>query len=99
MWFYLKGEAVYMTTRGQSWKVKRIRRDHNVTIGWCDSSGRKHGKLIDATAEILTEGEEFDNAIKLLNKKYGLKKRVIDFGLKFAKDKTEAIIKVEKPAE
>ena len=96
MWFCLDGETVYMTTRGQSWKVKRIRRNPQVTIGWSDGSGVKHGKLVEAEASILTSGEEFDRAKKLLNKKYGLKKKVIDFGLRFAKDKTEAIVKVER---
>ena len=96
MWFYLDGETVYMTTRGQSWKVKRMLRNPRVTIGWSDGSGVKHGKLVEAEAAILTSGEEFDRAKQLLNKKYGLKKKVIDFGLRFAKDKTEAIVKVER---
>lgn len=95
MWFALEDEAVYMTTRGQSWKVKRIRNNPDVTIGWCNGTGLKHGKLVEAKAQILGSGEEFEKAKKLLNKKYGLKKKLIDFGLRFAKDKTEAIVKVE----
>lgn len=96
MWFCLDGETVYMTTRGRSWKVKRMLRNPKVTIGWSNGSGTKHGKLVEAEASILTSGEEFERAKQLLNKKYGLKKKVIDFGLRFAKDKTEAIVKVER---
>ena len=95
MWFVAQKDTVYMTTRGQSWKVKRIRNNNEVTIGWCNSSGSKHGKLYPASASIITEGSEFENALIALNKKYGLKKKLIDFGLKFAKDKTEAVLKVE----
>ncbi len=99
MWFALDGETVYMTTRGQSWKVKRIRKNPEVRIGWSDSSGGKHGKLYTAVASLIEGGCEFDEAKRLLNKKYGLKKKVIDFGLKFASDKTEVIVKVELRSE
>lgn len=95
MWFAMEGESVYMTTRGQSWKVKRIGNNSEVTIGWCNGSGTKHGKLFLAWATVIREGEEFEAARRAINKKYGLKKKVIDFGLKFAKDKSEAILKVE----
>lgn len=97
MWFILDGESVLMTTRGNSWKVRRLKRNPKVTIGWSDSSGRKHGKLYEAQASLVTEEQAFQAAVIALNKKYGLKKKLIDFGLKFAKDKTEAIIKVEMP--
>ncbi|MCA9778519.1 MAG: PPOX class F420-dependent oxidoreductase [Candidatus Eremiobacteraeota bacterium] len=95
MWFCLDGEKVYMTTRGQSWKVKRLRRNPKVKIGWSNSSGRQHGKLFSAIATIVEDPEERETAIRQLNKKYGLKKKLIDFGLRFAKDQTEAILRVE----
>lgn len=95
LWFVVEGEAVYMTTRGKSWKVKRLRRNPQVTITWCNSAGTKYGKLYPAQASLVEDEEEFQRAVRGLNKKYGLKKKLIDFGLRFAKDKTEAIIKVE----
>lgn len=95
MWFALDDEKVYMKTLGQSWKVKRLRRNSEVKIGWSNSSGTKHGKLVKAQASVVEDAEEIARARELLNKKYGLKKKLIDFGLRFAKDKTEAIILVE----
>ena len=95
LWFVLEGEAAYMTTRGKSWKVKRLSRNPRVTITWCNSGGNKHGKPQPAKATLVEDRDEFERAVKSLNKKYGLKKKLIDFGLRFAKDKTEAIIKVE----
>ena len=94
MWFALDGEHAVMTTRGNSWKVRRLKRNPKVTIGWSDHYGMKHGELYDAVARLVKDEDEFQNALGLLNKKYGLKKKLIDFGLTFAKDKTEAIIKV-----
>jgi uncharacterized protein len=99
MWFALDGEKVYMTTRGQSWKVKRLKRNPNVKIGWSNGSGTIHGKLFSAKATVVEDQEEFQAAKKMLNEKYGLKKKLIDFGLRFAKDKTEAILRVEYPLE
>lgn len=99
MWFALRGETVYLTTRGQSWKMKRIRREPQVTIGWSSSSGSSRGKLFEAIATEVLDPEERESAIRLLNKKYGLKKRLMDFGLRFAKDRTEAVIRVEAPGE
>ena len=43
--------------------------------------------------------EERREAKAGLNKKYGLKKKLIDFGLRFAKDQTEAILKIELSGE
>ena len=97
MWFALKGEMVYMTTRGQSWKVKRIARNAEVKITWSNGSGSRYGKGVKAEALVLREGEEFEDARTLLAKKYGLQKKLIDFGLRFASDKTEAILKVARP--
>lgn len=94
MWFVLKDETVYMTTRGQSWKVKRIKRDPRVKIAWSNGAGTRHGRRVDAVAEIITDGEEFDRAVSLLDKRYGMQKKLVDFGLRFARDKTEAILKV-----
>lgn len=94
MWFALDGEAVYLTTRGASWKVKRISANPEVEITWSNGNGTHYGKPRTARATILREGEEFEKARRLLNKKYGLQKRVIDFGLRFARDKTEAILRV-----
>ena len=94
MWFVLDGEAALMTTRGQSWKVKRIRNNPKVKIGWSNSSGQRHGELYEGEAELLDDPEERQRAIAALDKKYRWQKKLIDFGLRFSRDKTEAILKV-----
>lgn len=94
MWFVLDDESALMTTRGHSWKVRRIRNNPRVRITWSNSSGQMHGEPHEGVAELVEGATERGRAIAALNKKYGLKKKLIDFGLKFAKDKTEAILKV-----
>lgn len=98
MWFCLDGETVYMTTRSLSWKVKRLRANPQVRIGWSNSSGKRHGKLISAHGVVLEDPEEIAKAKTLLAKKYGLKLKLANFVLRtFGKDKNEAIIRVEIP--
>ena len=95
MWFFIKNEKMYMTTRGQSWKVKRIRRTSEVKIASCNSSGGQCGRPFSAQATLVEETTERDAAKAGLNHKYGLKKKIIDLVFRLAaKDKTEAILKI-----
>lgn len=95
MWFVLEGETVLMTTRGQPETRERLRHESKVKIGPCAPSGRPTGKQVKAQARELSEPDQIRDSIAALNKKYGLKKKLLDFGLRFAKDKSEAIIAVE----
>lgn len=92
MWFALDEEKAYMSTREGSWKVRRLRNNSRATVTWCDGWGRHHGEMIEAEARIVEDPEEKELARRLLQTKYGLKKRLLDLGMRFAKDKTEAII-------
>lgn len=94
MWFVLIGEKVYMTTRGNSGKVKRIRNNPEVKLAHSNSNGRLLGPLLDGRARLVEEEQLFGQAVDALNRKYGLKKKLIDFALRYAKDKTEAILEV-----
>ena len=94
MWFVFIGEKVYMTTRGQSGKVKRIRNNPEVKLAHSSSNGRILGPIHDGQARIVEDPKLSQRATEALNKKYGLKKKLIDFALRYAKDKTEAILEV-----
>jgi PPOX class probable F420-dependent enzyme len=54
----------YTTTGGDSGKVKRIRRDHRVTIGACTRRGEPTGPTYAATARLL-DGDEGQRAFRL----------------------------------
>lgn len=96
LWFALDGETVYMRTLGGSAKVKRIRRNPEVTIGPCDAGGRPTGPQRKAQARILADpSEEAQAAERSLSARYGLKRRLLLWALRFNKDKTNAILAVE----
>lgn len=95
MWFAVQDETLYFYTRGQSGKVKRLRRDPRVTVGPCDSSGRLKGPTWEGVARLLEpDSEEVRRANALLAERYGLKRRLLLWGMSFSKDKSSALIAV-----
>jgi PPOX class probable F420-dependent enzyme len=79
LWFVEMDGQLYVRTPDDAWKVKRIRHTPRVRIAVCDMRGGLKGDWIDATARI-TEGAEADRANRLLARKYGILKRLIDWG-------------------
>lgn len=73
--------ALCFTTDPQSWKVKRLQRNPQVTVQACDLRGRiKEGTAPRAaTAEAVT-GPEAEAVVKLIIAKYGLQARLIEWG-------------------
>ena len=73
VWFVLHANALYVYTKADSWKVKRIRNGPRVRVAACDIRGTVRGPWLDATAS-LVEGDERLAPDKLLDRKYFLKK-------------------------
>lgn len=95
MWFALEEETVYMSTMGESAKVKRLRRNARVALAPCDGGGRKKGPQIEGTGQVLdTRSEEGLRGEHLLARRYGIKRRLLMWGLRWSKDKSRAIIAV-----
>ena len=69
MWFMPDGDRLLMITDARSGKVKRIRRDPDVTLATCKSSGRITGPPIAAQAEILPP-EALEHAEQLYLRRY-----------------------------
>jgi PPOX class probable F420-dependent enzyme len=55
VWFVEDGGRLLVLTGADSWKVKRIRRDPQVTVAPCSASGKPRGEPVPALAEILPE--------------------------------------------
>jgi len=55
-------------TAAESWKVKRIRRDHHVRVAPCTGLGKERGDAIEAQAEIVPD---VDLVQELEQRKYG----------------------------
>jgi PPOX class probable F420-dependent enzyme len=73
---------LYAYTIGNSGKVKRIRNNGRVRIAPCDMRGNLLGEWVDARAEIVT-GAAAEYGDRLLNKKYGPWKQLLNFFASF----------------
>ena len=78
VWFVVKDDLIYVVTRDQTGKVKRLRNNLQVKIATCNFKGKIKGDWISGTAKILTE-EETQIAVKWREKKYGLMAKIAKF--------------------
>lgn len=84
LWFAQEGGQFYVYSLANAWKVKRIRNNPRVKIAPCDIRGNLKGEWVEAEARVV-DSATAEHAHKLLNKKYGLMKRLGDFFSKIRK--------------
>jgi len=65
-------ETIYVGTRADAGKLKRLRHTARVTLAPCTYSGKVTGSVIAGNARIVTESEESTAASIALAKKYGV---------------------------
>lgn len=75
VWFVETDGTIYVYTLADAWKVKRIRNNPKVQIAPCDIRGKLKGEWVEARARIVDESEA-TTAHQLLDKKYGLMKKI-----------------------
>lgn len=71
LWAALDDGKMYIWTVTDSWKVKRIRRNPQVTLQPCDVRGKTHGEIVKGTAVVL-DAAGSDRARALIRKRYGI---------------------------
>lgn len=71
VWAALDGDRLLVWTESESWKVKRIRRNPDVTLQVCDIKGKPKGDIVKATAAILDDAGT-ERARDVIKKKYGI---------------------------
>lgn len=69
VWFGEEGDKLYVMTRSDMGKTKRIRNTPQVRVAPCTMSGRVTGSEFSATARLLPQ-EEHARARDTLNRKY-----------------------------
>jgi PPOX class probable F420-dependent enzyme len=80
VWFAEEGGKLYVNTRRESGKVKRLGHTAKVDLVACTMRGTpKNNQHLSATARLLETPEEEQHAEALLRRKYGLLYRL--FGL------------------
>ena len=76
VWFVIDNDLIYVITREETGKVKRIKNNQNVRIVPCSFKGEPKNEWIRGKAEKITD-EVSQKAIKLRKKKYGMSARLI----------------------
>jgi len=78
VWFVIKNDLIYVVTRDQTGKVKRLRNNLQVKFALCTIKGKVTGEWVLGTAKILTE-EQTKDAVKWRDKKYGFMAKIAKF--------------------
>jgi PPOX class probable F420-dependent enzyme len=74
----LDGKIVVFT-EGESFKVKRIRRDPHVRIAKCDVRGKVLGPWQEGSCVVMADAEQEKRAYAVLRSKYGWQMKTLDF--------------------
>ena len=88
VWFVIKNNLVYVVTRSQTGKVKRLKNNLQVKIAPCTFKGKIIGNWVSGTAKILDENQTKE-IVKARDKKYGFMAKVAKF---FSKSKGELYV-------
>jgi len=76
VWFVEDGDILYVRTIANSGKVKRIRNNGQINIAPCKVDGALLGEWIPAHAREVRDNETAAKVDRLLDKKYGLMKKM-----------------------
>lgn len=76
VWVAREGDHLYVTTRADSWKVKRLRNNPEVLLAPCDMRGNLTGAQVAGRGEVLDASASV-HARDLINKRYGLTAKVL----------------------
>ena len=71
VWFVIDNDLIYVITKENTGKVKRLKNNHDVRIVPCSFKGEPKNEWMSGKAEKIM-GEEADRIIKLRKKKYGV---------------------------
>jgi len=78
VWFVIKDDLIYVVTRDQTGKVKRLRNNQQIKFALCTIRGKVTGEWVSGTAKILVE-EETREAVKWRDEKYGFMAKIAKF--------------------
>ena len=76
VWFVQDGDIIFVRTMANSGKVKRVRNNGQVNIAPCKMDGALLGDWIPATAREVDDKAIDRKADQLLDRKYGLMKKM-----------------------
>ena len=71
VWFAGAGPLYYLFSAGDAGKVKRIRANGRAKVVSCDARGGITGEWFEASARLVDEATEIQQAYRALRRKYG----------------------------
>ncbi len=94
VWFVINNDLIYVITREDTGKVKRLKNNPQVKLAPCTFRGKPIGEwLAGNTTNVL--GEESELVIKLRKKKYGFRAIIAQFASRGKGDLVVFSIKLE----
>jgi len=78
VWFVIHNNLIFVITREQTGKVKRIQNNPSVKIASCTFKGKITGEWMPGIASKVI-GQDFQLAISLRKKKYGFLAKIAQF--------------------
>lgn len=76
VWFVEDSDLIWVITRENTGKVKRIKNNNRVKIATSNFSGKPKSKFYEGYAKMVQENLA-ENAISLRNKKYGIMAKLV----------------------
>lgn len=84
VWVAPLGEQLVIFTNGESYKVKRLKRDQKVRVAECGVRGGLKGPWHDGRGQVVDDEGLKSAAIDALHKKYGWQMKLADWGGRLA---------------
>jgi len=78
VWFAGADPLYYLFSAGDAGKVKRIRANGRAKVVSCDARGGITGEWFEASARLVDEATEIQQAYRALRRKYGWQMRLTD---------------------
>jgi uncharacterized protein len=91
LWFVEEGGVLYVRTSARSGKVKRLRNNPRVRVVPSDGRGNPKGAWIDGRARVVVDGAQAQRANRLVHRKYGWRKKLIELRYKLNPEKRVTI--------
>ncbi|BDQ30680.1 MAG: PPOX class F420-dependent oxidoreductase [Nitrosopumilus sp.] len=78
VWFVINDDFVYVVTRSNTGKIKRLQNNPKVKFALCTIKGKVTGEWISGTVKIL-DGNQTKSTIEMRDKKYGFMAKIAKF--------------------
>ena len=91
LWFVEEGGVLYVRTSARSGKVKRLRNNPRVRVVPSDGRGNPKGEWIDGRARVVVDGAQAQRVNRLVHRKYGWRKKLIELRYKLNPEKRVTI--------